>query len=65
MAAAAVSRPDWHPDGGSLLAAPGTDKDIMLYERLSWSVAYELKGGHSANVHLVAFSKNGGSGASQ
>ncbi|GAB4823682.1 hypothetical protein N2152v2_010728 [Parachlorella kessleri] len=59
VAAPAVSRPAWHPDGGALLAAPGTDNDIVIYERLSWSVVYELSGAHSLEVHLVTFSKNG------
>ena len=49
----------WHPDGGSLLAVPGTENDISLLERLSWSVAFSLKGIHSAPVNLVSFSPNG------
>jgi WD40 repeat protein len=49
----------WHPDGGSLLAAPGTDNDIVLYERMSWETAFSLSGQHSGEVSLLAFSKNG------
>ena len=82
----------WHPDGGSLLAAPGeavhavrvhaalssiafyqlpdsfrapsarlpgTDHDVVLYERMSWEPAFSLSGQHSADVSLVAFCKNG------
>lgn len=54
--------PAWMPDG-SLLAAPGTENDVVLYERLSWDVAYTLKGEHSAPVSLLAFSKNGAGAA--
>lgn len=54
----ARSRPSWLPDG-SLLAAPGLDKDILLFERLSWKQVGELKGGHSGDVRLLAYSKNG------
>ena len=50
----------WHPDGGSLLAAPGTDNDVVLYERMSWEAAFNLSGQHSGDVSLLAFSKNGG-----
>ena len=49
----------WHPDGGSLLAMPGTDNDITLLERLSWSSAFTLKGPHSQLINLVSFSPNG------
>lgn len=49
----------WHPDGGSLLAVPGLENDVSLFERLSWSVALSLKGPHSAAVNLVSFSPNG------
>jgi len=49
----------WHPDGGSLLAVPGTDNDVSMFERLSWSVAFSLKGPHSAPINLVSFSPNG------
>ena len=49
----------WPPDGGSLLAAPGTDNDIVLYERMSWENAFSLSGQHSGEVSLLAFSKNG------
>jgi WD40 repeat protein len=53
------SQAAWHPDGGSLLAAPGTDNDIVLYERMSWELAFSLTGQHSAAISLLAFSKNG------
>lgn len=49
----------WHPDGGSLLAIPGTENDITLIERLSWSVAFSLKGPHTEPINLVSFSPNG------
>jgi chromosome transmission fidelity protein 4 len=50
----------WHPDGGSLLATPGTnDGDIVFYERLSWEVSFHLEGEHSSPVTLLSFSKNG------
>jgi len=49
----------WHPDGGSLLAVPGTENDVCMFERLSWSVAFSLKGPHSAPINLVLFSPNG------
>lgn len=49
----------WHPDGGSLLAVPGTEHDICMFERLSWAVAFSLKGPHSDAVNLVSFSPNG------
>lgn len=49
----------WHPDGGSLLAVPGLDNDVSLFERLSWNVAFSLKGPHSAAVNMVSFSPNG------
>ncbi|KAL3149950.1 hypothetical protein ABBQ38_013311 [Trebouxia sp. C0009 RCD-2024] len=49
----------WHPDGGSLLAVPGLENDVSLFERLSWNVALTLKGPHSAAVNLVSFSPNG------
>jgi WD40 repeat protein len=47
----------WHPDGAVLVAVPGVDNDVVLYERLSWDVASVLKGEHTAPVHLVAFSR--------
>ena len=59
MTSARRSGTAWHPDGGSLLAVPGTDNDISMFERLSWSVAFSLKGPHSAPINLVAFSPNG------
>lgn len=49
----------WHPDGGSLLAVPGVDNDVSMFERLSWNVAFSLKGPHSAEINLVSFSPNG------
>ena len=49
----------WHPDGGSLLAVPGRDDDVVFYERLSWAVAFALGGGHAGPVNLVSFSPNG------
>ena len=52
----------WHPDGGSLLAAPGTDHDVVLYERMSWEVAFALAGQHTADVSALAFSRNGAGG---
>lgn len=60
IASAVRSRPCWHPDG-SLLAAPGTDKNIVMYERLSWQLdpSTELAGEHSGDVSIVAFSSNG------
>lgn len=36
LASTARCQPAWHPDGGALLAAPGTDSDIVCYERMSW-----------------------------
>ena len=41
----------WHPDGGSLLAVPGLENDVSLFERLSWNVALTLKGPHSAAIN--------------
>ncbi|KAL4439932.1 hypothetical protein ABPG75_002933 [Micractinium tetrahymenae] len=49
----------WHPDGGALLAAPGTEGDVVFYERMSWEAAFSLGGQHTGAVSLVAFSKNG------
>ncbi|KAK9832382.1 hypothetical protein WJX74_008412 [Apatococcus lobatus] len=49
----------WHPDGGSLLAAAGTENDIVCLERLSWDEAFVLKGTHAAAVNVIAFSPNG------
>ena len=48
----------WHPDG-SVLAAPGGDHDVTVYERLSWEPAFALAGGHSAPVNAVCFSADG------
>ena len=52
----------WHPDGGSLLALPGNDKNVVLYERLSWKVACSLDDEHTEDVNTLAFSPNGGLG---
>ena len=49
----------WHPDSGSLLAVPGVENDVSMFERLSWNVAFSLKGPHSAAINLVSFSPNG------
>jgi WD40 repeat protein len=49
----------WHPDGGTFLAVPGTEQDIVLLERLSWQPASYLTGGHKADVDTIAFSPNG------
>ena len=49
----------WHPDGGTLLAVPGNDNDVVLYERLSWTPTGYLSGGHTAPVNLVVFCPNG------
>jgi hypothetical protein len=54
-----LSRPDWHPDGGILLAVPGTEHDVVLYERMSWSPTGYLAGGHTEHVNCTAFSPNG------
>eukprot|EP00798_Chlamydomonas_sp_ICE-L_P012075 gene12075-15186_t len=49
----------WHPDGGSLVAAPGLENDVVLYERLSWTPTGWLSEGHTAPVNTVAFCPNG------
>ncbi|KDD73079.1 hypothetical protein H632_c2559p0, partial [Helicosporidium sp. ATCC 50920] len=49
----------WHPDGGSLLAAPGPEGEVALYERLSWQPAGLLSGAHSGRVGAIRFSPNG------
>ncbi|GMH33150.1 hypothetical protein BSKO_00984 [Bryopsis sp. KO-2023] len=52
----------WHPDGGTLLAVPGNDNDVVMLERLSWkegTTRSRLTGVHSQPVNLVAFSPNG------
>ena len=59
LLAPARLRPAWHPDGGSILAAPASDGSIVFYERLSWENAGELTGQHADAVQLLAFSKNG------
>lgn len=63
VTSAARSAADWHPDG-SLLAVPGTDNDVVCFERLSWDKAFTLGGEHSAPVNLVSFSPNGAPTAS-
>lgn len=50
----------WHPDGGVQLAVPGTDKDVVLLERLNWRPMGYLAGGHEEAVDLVTWSPNGG-----
>jgi chromosome transmission fidelity protein 4 len=57
-ASAARSAPDWNPDG-SLLAVPGCDNDVTLFERLSWEPVFSLAGQHSAPVNAVSFSPDG------
>jgi hypothetical protein len=42
---------------GSLLAAPGTDSNVVLYESLSWEVSQHLS--HTASVSVLAASPNG------
>ena len=52
----------WHPDGGALLAAPGEDGAVVLYERLSWAPeSRPLTGGHPPGTAVcgLAFSPNG------
>ena len=50
----------WHPDGGQVLAVPGSDNDVVLYERLNWEPTGEaLQGGHSATITAFAFCPNG------
>ncbi len=50
----------WHPDGGTLLALPSTENDVVLLERLQWKPAAYLSGAHSGQVSAFAFSPNGG-----
>ncbi len=57
-ASAARSAPAWNPDG-SLLAVPGRDNDVTLFERLSWEPVFSLAGQHSAPVNAVSFSPDG------
>ncbi len=57
-ASAARSLLAWHPDG-SLLAVPGCDNDVTVYERLSWEPTFSLAGQHSAPVNAVCFSPDG------
>lgn len=49
----------WHPNDGAVLAVPGRNRDVVLYERLSWSPTAYLSGAHTKNVNLVVFSPNG------
>ncbi|KAG2485280.1 hypothetical protein HYH03_015955 [Edaphochlamys debaryana] len=52
--------PCWHPDGGTVLAAPtGAEGDVVLLERLSWAEQGYLGGEHTKAVNVVAFSPNG------
>ena len=56
----ARSQVAWHPDGGSVIAAPGTaNGDVVFYERLSWEISSVLEGEHTCPVSLLAYSKNG------
>lgn len=52
--------PAWHPDG-SLIAVPKNDGSIAVYEKLSWSIQYELRAedGVESKMHIVTFSPNG------
>lgn len=54
----------WHPDGGTLLAVPSADNDVILYERYSWTEQGRLGGKHTGPVASVAFSPNGRAGGS-
>lgn len=49
----------WHPDG-TLLAVPGTEHDVVCYDRDEWKPVSYLAGQHSARVNLVTYSPNGG-----
>lgn len=48
----------WHPDG-SVLAAPGVDNDVVLYERLSWEITNHLSSVHTKPVTCISMSPNG------
>lgn len=52
--------PSWHPDG-SLIAVPKHDGSVAVYEKLSWTVQYELRmeDGAESKMLVVAFSPNG------
>lgn len=52
--------PAWHPDG-SLLAIPKNDGSIAVYEKLSWTVQYELRveDGAESKIRVITFSPNG------
>lgn len=52
----------WHPDG-TLLAVPGTEHDVVCYERDEWKPVSYLTGQHTARVNLVTYSPNGESNA--
>lgn len=54
-----LCEPAWHPDGGSLLAAPGQDGEVVVYERLSWRQTAVLSLARGSSQRLVAFSPNG------
>ncbi|CAI5502464.1 unnamed protein product [Closterium sp. Naga37s-1] len=60
-AAAAVagrSAVAWHPDG-SFLAAPGTDCDVICYDRDTADVMLTLKGVHKSRVAVLAWCPSG------
>ncbi|KAK2080895.1 hypothetical protein QBZ16_000749 [Prototheca wickerhamii] len=56
---AALATPAWHPDGGSLLAVPGRDGEVSLFERLSWRLVEALPTGLGADLRALAYSPNG------
>jgi WD40 repeat protein len=50
----------WHPDG-SVIAIPGPDNNVVVFDALSWDddvEAYRLDDGHTDIVNLVSFSDN-------
>ena len=48
----------WHPDG-TLLAVPGTENDVVCYDRDEWKPISYMAGEHSARVNLITYSPNG------
>ena len=48
----------WHPDS-TLLAVPGTENDVVCYDRDDWKPVSYLTGHHTARVNLVTYSPNG------
>ncbi|GJP74483.1 hypothetical protein CLOP_g5056 [Closterium sp. NIES-67] len=48
----------WHPDG-SLLATPGTDSDVVCYDRDTADVMLTLKGVHKSRVAVLAWCPSG------